>query len=308
MFFSHGEGANLCYANYMELKMDTLTENVVAYIADRYFSLTNKFIAQILMYKILALVDFRSVSEVGIPCTSLEYWADKRGPVPHALKRCDDSALLEKRPVSINGHDAQVFSCKNRSGIDMAYFSQHDKKLIDETIQRAVSEKWDAVTASEISHKEIPAWKIAYDRPYPHKMSYSDGFSASTTEAKNVFPKYLKSKPDGRLVRNIKKLNKIASLETGWNGDDANSFSDSFLNRVRAILLSIENQPEIFPTAADSIQMEFDGKKNSYLEIQIRDSDTAEVYEVSRNGEEYSYEIVASEQTVSQTVRRFFHG
>ena len=265
----------------MELKMDNITENVVAYIAERYFSLTNKFIAQIIMYKILALVDFRSVSEVGIPCTSLEYWADKRGPVPHALKRCDDSALLERRPVSINGHDAQVFSCKNRSGIDMAYFSQHDKKLIDETIQRAVSEKWDAVTASEISHKEIPAWKIAYDRPYPHKMSYSDGFSASTTEAKNVFPKYLKSKPDGRLVRNIKKLNKIASLETGWNGDDANSFSDSFLNRVRAILLSIENQPEIFPTAADSIQMEFDGKKNSYLEIQTRDSDTAEVYEVS---------------------------
>ena len=283
--------------------MDNITENVVAYIADRYFSLTNKFIAQIIMYKILALVDFRSVSEVGIPCTSLEYWADKRGPVPHALKRCDDSALLEKRPVSINGHDAQVFSCKNRSGIDMTYFSQHDKKLIDETIQRAVSEKWDAVTASEISHKEIPAWKIAYDRPYPHKMSYSDGFSASTTEAKNVFPKYLKSKPDGRLVRNIKKLNKIASLETGWNGDDANSFSDSFLNRVRAILLSIENQPEIFPTATDSIQMEFDGKKNSYLEIQIRDSDTAEVYEVSRNGEEYSYEIVASEQTISQIAK-----
>ncbi|MCR5124236.1 MAG: hypothetical protein K6B43_03470 [Treponema sp.] len=202
----------------MELKMDNITENVVAYIAERYFSLTNKFIAQILMYKILALVDFRSVSEVGIPCTSLEYWADKRGPVPHALKKCD-------------------------------------------------------------------------------------GFSVSTTEAKNVFPKYLKSKPDGRLVRNIKKLNKIASLETGWNGDDANSFSDSFLNRVRAILLSIENQPEIFPTAADSIQMEFDGKKNSYLEIQIRDSDTAEVYEVSRNGEEYSYEIVASEQTISQIAK-----
>ena len=149
-----------------------ILSNTIAYIAKRYYELTGKHIVQILMYKILALVDYRCVTETGVPCTELEYWAEPRGPVPHTLKEWNDS-LTEKKSSLINGHKAQIFVCKGEP--DMDYLSEYERELIDFYINRAVDEHWDAFKASIVSHEEIKAWKKARERDN-HKMSYADEF------------------------------------------------------------------------------------------------------------------------------------
>lgn len=158
----------------MKAYHEQIVDNAVAYIALRYYQKTNKYIVQILMYKILALFDFKCLRETGEPCTELEYRALKRGPVPQQLyTRWNDSQLVEKRSVRVNGHDAKVFVCNGCPNMD--YLADYEKNLLDSIIDRAVDEHWNAAKASEISHKEIRAWGKGRERS-DYRMYYSDEF------------------------------------------------------------------------------------------------------------------------------------
>ena len=158
----------------MKAYHEQIVNNAVAYIALRYYQKTNKYIVQILMYKILALFDFQCLREMGEPCTELEYKAHKRGPVPQQLyTRWEDSDLVKKRPAKINNHSAKVFICVGSPNMD--YFSDYEKNLLDGIIDRAVNEHWNAARASEVSHKEIHAWSKGRERP-GYRMDYSDEF------------------------------------------------------------------------------------------------------------------------------------
>lgn len=71
-------------------------------------------------------------------------------------------------------------------------------------------------------------------------------------------------------IDNLIKLNKIAGLKDNWNLHGASSFSELLVELCRNMLLKLNRQPDIFPTANDSIQ--FDFKNNDdYLEIEIFD-------------------------------------
>ena len=69
---------------------------------------------------------------------------------------------------------------------------------------------------------------------------------------------------------NLEKLNRIADLEEGWDLYKATSFSNSLIEFCRNMLLKLNRQPEIFPTANNSIQFEFENN-DDYLEIEIFD-------------------------------------
>ena len=62
------------------------------------------------------------------------------------------------------------------------------------------------------------------------------------------------------LSRNFNKLETIRGLKEGWfngNPGNENAFSDNLVNRVATILSRLENQPEVFPTGVNTIQIEF---------------------------------------------------
>lgn len=63
----------------------------------------------------------------------------------------------------------------------------------------------------------------------------------------------------------IKELCKIKN----WNGYDADPISDITIDRAKNIALLLFNPKiSVYPTAADSIQIEF-GNENAYVEIQV---------------------------------------
>lgn len=103
---------------------------------------------------------------------------------------------------------------------------------------------------------------------------------------------------------NLKKLNRIASLKDDWNLHGASSFSESLLKLCRNMLLKLNRQPNIFPTANDSIQFEFENKED-YLEIEIFDDLSHIEYYMKKGGKEIEKSTVV--QDVIKVVDQFYY-
>ena len=68
------------------------------------------------------------------------------------------------------------------------------------------------------------------------------------------------------------RINEIEELPNNWNANGAESFSFNLISRAQEFLSKIENilpNIDIFPTAADSIQFEWE-TNDSYCEVEIK--------------------------------------
>ncbi|AKM20389.1 hypothetical protein GK107_15260 [Geobacillus thermoleovorans] len=72
-----------------------------------------------------------------------------------------------------------------------------------------------------------------------------------------------------RKAENIAKLQAIRELGNDWNGNGADSFSDKLIEKVFSVIHTIIKQPKLFPTARDSIQLEFEKENGDYLEFEL---------------------------------------
>lgn len=70
------------------------------------------------------------------------------------------------------------------------------------------------------------------------------------------------------LKENLELLNSFKMLKKGWNGYDADPIDIRAIEHATAIVSKLEKQPEIFPTANDSVQIEYSTEKG-YLEFEI---------------------------------------
>lgn len=112
-----------------------------------------------------------------------------------------------------------------------------------------------------------------------------------------------------RNIRNMQKLEKFRSFEKDWNGDQAETFSLELLARVRNVLNSniLPRQPEIFPLADGSIQMEWEKKNGEYLEITTNTSKTWDVLQLDENeNEKGDGKIAADSALIGRLVERFY--
>lgn len=105
---------------------------------------------------------------------------------------------------------------------------------------------------------------------------------------------------------NEDKLKVIRSLKDNWNGNGAKAFSGHFLDRVESVLNDLYIQPEIFPTAMGSIQLEYDNSRRDHMEIEINESDTAEVFIVNFDGEEFFETLPATPEDINSRVGHFY--
>lgn len=107
-------------------------------------------------------------------------------------------------------------------------------------------------------------------------------------------------------INNLSRLEQFALLEDNWNGNNANAFSKELVEKARILITSLDIQPEIFPTACDSIQIEYEKEDGSYLEIDLNMSDTCEVYEIKDDGSDRTYSISSNIETVFKVVNGFY--
>lgn len=92
--------------------------------------------------------------------------------------------------------------------------------------------------------------------------------------------------------KNKKKLDDIRKLQYNWNDNEAEPIDKTICDNVLNIIYEVIIQPKIFPTANNSIQLEYydDKDKNKYLEFEVF-KDNINVYEVLSNLEEKSNTI-----------------
>ena len=114
-----------------------------------------------------------------------------------------------------------------------------------------------------------------------------------------------KSANDG-VDKAMAKLDEISKLDSNWNGYGAEPISKEIIDKVAELLPNLNKQPEIFPTADDTIQLEYDGENESYLEFNIDESDEAAVYLVDKKGNERDFAIRCDEDQINKIVGEFY--
>ena len=80
------------------------------------------------------------------------------------------------------------------------------------------------------------------------------------------------------------RINEIRELQDDWNGNGARKFSDELIKRVEKIVMGILRQPLIFPTAQDSIQLEYEKDNGDYLEFEIFESKEVKEFKYYADG------------------------
>lgn len=108
------------------------------------------------------------------------------------------------------------------------------------------------------------------------------------------------------LAENLDKLQGIAALPDNWNDNGAEAFSKVLIEKIKDILLGLHRQPEVFPTACDAIQLEYDGLNNSYMEIVVSESKWASVFQIDKDGKQRNLEVSADAVSINGLVDQFY--
>ena len=90
-----------------------------------------------------------------------------------------------------------------------------------------------------------------------------------------------------------------------FDKEDAKSFDIKLIERIKMIISSLKYQPEIFPTACETIQLEYDHNNGAYLEFEIGNDDEIKVFSIDENGNEESYNI-SDDKEVCKVVDKFY--
>ena len=103
----------------------------------------------------------------------------------------------------------------------------------------------------------------------------------------------------------FEKLDQIRSMKENWNGNGAPAFSKILIDKVENLVNGLEIQPEVFPTAMGTIQLEYDNSGCDHMEIEIKENDQAEVFIVYSTGKEMHETICVSPDAINKRVASF---
>lgn len=136
-----------------------------------YFSQLLKYPSKMMMYKVLAELDYRHFLETGLPVTNLEYFAWERGPVPkdfhHEITDKDticipkdftSSIYVEtKEWVNKKGEDCKMFLFKSKRKPILQMFSPRQKKILEQVA--TIYKDATPTQASQASHEKNTPWQ-----------------------------------------------------------------------------------------------------------------------------------------------------
>lgn len=103
-----------------------------------------------------------------------------------------------------------------------------------------------------------------------------------------------------------KQLEEIAKLPPNWNENNADNFPASLINKAKHILGNLIYEPSVYPTARNSIQMEYENNL-IYFEIEIF-TNKIEGFSINLDsGKEQYYEFKNTNE-INMTLKLLFGG
>lgn len=128
-----------------------------------------------------------------------------------------------------------------------------------------------------------------------------------------VFPKFTvqgvhsPQNTDWQGIMARKKLQEIAALPDNWNGEGSHTLSKELIHFVDNLLQSLKYKPELFPTADEYIQMEYEKSDGAYLEFRVKGkAEKIDVFELSKDGEERYDSVDADSMSINSRVESFY--
>ena len=106
-------------------------------------------------------------------------------------------------------------------------------------------------------------------------------------------------------ITNLKRLSEIENLSDNLNNNGAERIPASIIKSVRKLLMKVEFQPEIFPTACDALQLEWENAKEEYLEMEIYE-DEVNVFQIDAEGNEIRNTIKLDNKLINDVVKEFY--
>lgn len=166
----------------MILNQRQKVENAVAYFAQEYRRAYKRWPAQMWIYKLLALLDFRILKATGRPCLGLDYFAMENGPVPPYLydNRHNEnvSAIYRFTPSMEGGGKIYIEALKKP---ELEYFSDRAVDEMERLSQEFILSGKGLSYLIEATHK-LRSWETAWNAALNFGrrrmlMEYSDEFS-----------------------------------------------------------------------------------------------------------------------------------
>ena len=106
----------------------------------------------------------------------------------------------------------------------------------------------------------------------------------SDASANTSFDQYIKK------IFNKEVLDSFKKLEYNWNNNKAEKIPESLIGKSKKILDEIYYQPDIYPTARNSIQLEYEDENGKYLEFEIFEDIILCLF-IDRDGKEFDSKI-----------------
>jgi len=108
-----------------------------------------------------------------------------------------------------------------------------------------------------------------------------------------------------KMERNLQIIEDFLALEENWNGNQAPPFNKTLIDTTQKIIKNItQQQPDIFPTARKSIQLEYEKDNEDYLEFEVFE-DSIMVFRIIGDEEE-EYEIAIDDfQKINEIIGDF---
>lgn len=66
----------------------------------------------------------------------------------------------------------------------------------------------------------------------------------------------------------LESIEVIRGLEDNWNNNGAKQFSEKLINKAINLVKELTPTPEVFPTACNSIQLEWESE-GAYVELEV---------------------------------------
>lgn len=102
----------------------------------------------------------------------------------------------------------------------------------------------------------------------------------------------------------LEKLFEMKNLEENWNRNGAGRLSANLISFVRDVILNLSEEPSVFPTARDSIQLEYENDAGDYLEFELFENGRIKMFSFDHAGKSVSKDMGIDE--LNQVVSVFY--
>ena len=108
------------------------------------------------------------------------------------------------------------------------------------------------------------------------------------------------------IKENEERLDIIASLEDNWNNNGASKIPQDIINTLKDNLNNFIIQPDIFPTACDSIQFEYEKDNGDYLEFELFGNSVLKIFTMLSDSSETTEKITFDINEINNRIKEFY--